>query len=157
MGDGYLGKCKECTKTDNRTGSGTQKRVCVECNKNFRTTLTEVKRGGGLTCSRICFYNRLRKVIKRGKDSPNWKGDKVGRVALHQWVEQQLGKTRKCEHCGSTKEKIYDWANKSGEYKRDIGDWLRLCRKCHSKYDYKEKLFKWRQTVKKKYNWKVNL
>jgi len=33
-----------------------------------------------------------------------------------------------------TGKKIH-WANKSGEYLRDKDDWIRLCCKCHKKYD----------------------
>lgn len=56
---------------------------------------------------------------------------------LHFWVENRLGKPSKCHHCGTTeKEKVYDWANVSGEYRKDIKDWLRLCRKCHLRMDW---------------------
>ncbi len=72
-----------------------------------------------------------------GKNSNSWKGDKVGYFALHDWVRKQLGKPKKCEHCGISKAKKFEWANKSGEYKREIGDWIRLCTSCHLKYDYR--------------------
>ena len=68
---------------------------------------------------------------------PNWKGDNVGYTGLHKWVVSKLGQPTKCEHCGKdglTGHQIH-WANKSGEYKRDITDWIRLCAKCHAKYD----------------------
>lgn len=54
---------------------------------------------------------------------------------LHRFVVIHLGKPRKCDHCGTTDAKKYDWANKSQEYKHQLDDWLRLCRKCHQKYD----------------------
>lgn len=61
----------------------------------------------------------------------------VGKVALHDWVKLRLGFPNKCEFCGFTSDNhnLVNWANKSGEYKRDVNDWLRLCRKCHHKYD----------------------
>jgi hypothetical protein len=65
----------------------------------------------------------------------NWRGDKVGYAGLHAWVRKHLGTPDKCEHCGTTMAKIFDWANKSHEYKRELDDWIRLCRKCHKKYD----------------------
>ncbi len=79
----------------------------------------------------------FKKGVEQKKDaqSPNWKGDKVGRVALHQWVMRKLGKPRFCEHCKSTTAKRYDWANISLKYKRALTDWKRLCRKCHIAYD----------------------
>lgn len=66
-----------------------------------------------------------------------WKGDEVEYRALHAWVERQLGKPTKCEHCDKDNlvGQQINWANKSGEYKRDITDWIRLCVKCHRKYD----------------------
>ena len=66
----------------------------------------------------------------------NWKGDKVGKGGLHDWVRKHLGTPKKCEHCGLDDEKrVYHWANKSGEYKRELNDWMRLCVPCHHKYD----------------------
>src|SRR5690554_1651028 len=85
MGDGYLNKCKECTKIDNKTSNGTQVRQCVVCDKKFNTTLTEVKRGGGNCCSRKCWYVHFDRIVKREDESPNWKGDSVGKAALHNW------------------------------------------------------------------------
>jgi len=76
-------------------------------------------------------------MIYVGENNPSWKGDKVGYFGLHKWVYKKLGRPKKCEHCGEIKEnnRALHWANKSGEYKRDIGDWLRLCVPCHSRYD----------------------
>lgn len=133
MADGHLGKCKNCTKKD--VGIRTVKRICVECGCNFMSWPTEIKRGGGLTCSRKCYYSRLRKIAKRGEESPAWKGDSIKLGGLHVWVERVLGKPKKCSHCGTTNAKRYDWANISRKYHRDVNDWMRLCRKCHIKYD----------------------
>lgn len=55
-------------------------------------------------------------------------------IALHQWVRRKLGTPHLCTVCGITNGK-FQWANKSGEYKRDLSDWIRLCIKCHRKYD----------------------
>lgn len=155
MADGHLGKCKTCTKRDNKTSNGTQKRKCVICKKNFKTTLMEVKRGGGNCCSRECWYKHFKSnVVKREDKSPNWKGGSVGKAALHNWVEKHKGKPRKCEHCDTTKAKQYDWANVSQEYKRELSDFIRLCRSCHAKYDYKHRHPKWKRSVKK-LGWKV--
>jgi hypothetical protein len=93
--------------------------------------------------------------VKTGKDSPNWKGNKVGKTALHNWVEKQLGKPKKCEHCQSTTKSKYEWANKSQKYKRDLDDWIRLCTKCHAKYDKPTRVSKWRQAVSKNHGWNV--
>ncbi len=155
MSDGYIGKCKTCTKIDNKTSNGTQERICIICKTNFNTTLTEVKRGGGNCCNRECWYKHFNKIIKSGEDSPNWKGENVGKTALHNWVQKHLGKPSLCEHCETTKAKQFDWANKSQEYQRDLSDWIRLCRSCHAKYDYKYRFPKWKKTVVEKHGWNV--
>ena len=57
--------------------------------------------------------------------------------AVHRWIERHFGKPDTCEHCyrnGLTRQKI-QWANRTGKYLHDREDWLRLCRKCHYKYD----------------------
>lgn len=63
--------------------------------------------------------------------------NKVGKTSLHDWVKLRLGFPKTCEFCGFTSEdpNLLNWANKSGKYKRELSDWLRLCRKCHHKYD----------------------
>lgn len=153
MKDGHLNKCKDCAKKDAKIG--TIKRICWTCKKSFLALPAEIKRGGGIVCSRICYYKRLAKVVKRDKESPNWKGDDVGKEALHNWVQRHKGKPQRCEHCHTTKKGLYDWANKSGKYKRQLLDWMRLCRKCHAHYDKETRVAKWRATVKRKHNWKV--
>lgn len=72
-----------------------------------------------------------------GEEHPNWKVDGVGYTALHQRIRKILGKPDTCEHCKKSglKGQQIHWANKSNEYKQDISDWIRLCAKCHKKYD----------------------
>lgn len=64
-----------------------------------------------------------------------WKGDNVGYCGIHSWVKKHLGKPKRCEICGTTKAKKFDWSNKSGNYKRNLSDWQRLCVACHFNYD----------------------
>lgn len=127
----------------------TENRICLNCKTHFRAFLGEVNRGGGKLCSRNCYYKHLKETRPREEKSWAWKGDKVGKIGLHFWVERQLGKPKKCIHCGTTKAKKFEWANKSQKYKRDVSDWLRLCTKCHSKYDYGIRSIKWAKAVKK--------
>lgn len=74
-----------------------------------------------------------------GNKNIQWKGDKVGYRGLHKWQERQLGKPNHCEFCNNDnlKPRQYHWANKSHKYLRDKKDWIRLCVKCHKKYDRK--------------------
>lgn len=131
--DGYAGKCKQCVISNMKIRN--VERVCFTCNKPFLTWQGEINRGAGITCSRKCYYERFRKIVKRESNSPNWKGNKVGRQALHNWVERNLGKPKKCEKCHRTDCKKYEWANISRKYMRDLKDWIRLCKRCHIIYD----------------------
>ena len=74
-------------------------------------------------------------VGMKEKLNPNWKGDKAGYGAIHDWLKLYFGKPKFCEHCGIKTAKKYEWANVSKKYKRDRSDWLRLCTSCHHKYD----------------------
>ncbi len=76
-----------------------------------------------------------------------WKGDDVSYNGLHRWLRKNFGHPKKCQHCGMNGKYNYsikgrkrwnvEWANKSGNYLREISDWLFLCRKCHIIYDKK--------------------
>ncbi len=77
---------------------------------------------------------KMKLSAKVGKSNNKWEGDSVGYRALHYWIERNLGKPTLCEHCGLVKGRMH-WANKSHKYKRDVTDWIRLCPKCHKKYD----------------------
>lgn len=74
-----------------------------------------------------------------GKAHHLWKGDRVGNVGLHLWVRRRLGKPKLCKHCileGKINTHNIQWCNKSHKYKRDLRDWLELCRPHHMKYDH---------------------
>ena|SRR3990167_1273988 len=70
-----------------------------------------------------------------GVEHPNWKGRKATYRAKHYWASSHFGVPRKCEKCGTTKAKKFEWANKSGKYKRNREDWMRLCTRCHHRLD----------------------
>lgn len=74
-------------------------------------------------------------LLIREKNHYLWKGDNVGYSSLHAWVRKKLGTPSKCKHCGTTTAVKFEWANISGEYKRELTDWIRLCKACHNKYD----------------------
>jgi hypothetical protein len=73
----------------------------------------------------------------KGKDNPNWKGNKVSYFGMHRWVEYNKPKPELCERC--KKEAPKDLSNISGKYKRDINDYEWLCRKCHMLVDGRTK------------------
>lgn len=86
--------------------------------------------------------NNIAKALK-GKKYPqhsgakryNWKGSKVSYLGLHGWVRRQLGIPVLCEHQDSTCKGQIEWANRSHQYKRDLNDWVSLCRSHHRRYD----------------------
>lgn len=55
---------------------------------------------------------------------------------LHLWVERKLGKPQKCTMCCTSAKRRYHWANISGQYKKDLSDWRRLCVPCHKREKY---------------------
>lgn len=65
----------------------------------------------------------------------NWKGDSVGYFGVHNWVYKIQGRPKICENCGSDTNPKYEWANLSGEYKRNVSDWAQLCYLCHDLID----------------------
>ena len=67
------------------------------------------------------------------RDNQNglWKGDNAKYSTIHEWLRLRLGTPSNCSACGSTTAKRYEWANLSGQYMRELSDWVRLCASCH--------------------------
>lgn len=122
---------------------------CLECKEIYKIFPSVEKSRGSYFCSQLCYLTYSRKggfignrphnvgYRLRGTDSPTWKDNKVSYRRLHKWVEFSLGKPNTCECCHKSFENNHyiHWANKSHEYKRSLDDWMRLCAKCHTKYD----------------------
>jgi len=107
---------------------------CKVCGK-------QISRGSSGRCRR-CEDERKRIETPRGKNSHLWKGDKAKYWAKHRWLDRNYGKPDRCENNPEHKSKVYDWANISGEYKRDRSDYKMLCRSCHIRYDRRKACFK---------------
>ena len=78
--------------------------------------------------------------FKSGSEHLNWKGNNVGKTAVHRWIERWKGKPMKCDNCGTEKAKKYEWANINHKYHRILEDYIRMCTSCHRKYDYENHL-----------------
>ena len=78
---------------------------------------------------------RLIKLVTNEKTHPRWKGEKVGYVSLHKWVQKHKGKPSKCEFCGTEENRRYEWAHIKDKLGRNLDNWIRLCVSCHRKYD----------------------
>lgn len=61
------------------------------------------------------------KYDTKQEKNANWRGDKVGETALHEWVKIHKPKPSLCESC--CQEKVLDCANITGQYARDVDDW----------------------------------
>lgn len=71
-------------------------------------------------CSGVCVYK-----------------DTTGYAGIHSWVRKRKYKPNFCERCKI--KKAIDLANISGNYERNIDDYLYLCRSCHKLMDYSSK------------------
>lgn len=124
--------------------------ICIVCSQTFNAPFWRHRTVCSFACrnERTAAVNSARKKHPRegfqkghrtnvGEKSPHWKGDKVGYAALHDWIVRCLGQPDACSHClkSGLKGKQIHWANKSQQYRRDLNDWIRLCARCHKKYD----------------------
>ena len=82
----------------------------------------------------------------QGENNGMWKGDKASLSAIHIWIKARKPKPKCCEKCN--KNKPFDLANISGEYKRDVKDFEWLCRSCHMNSDNRILNLKQYQNVK---------
>ena len=74
--------------------------------------------------------------IDKGISDSQWKGEKAGYRTIHHWVQKNKGKPIICVDCGSMRN--VEWANISGNYKRELTDYKSLCKSCHNFYDRKK-------------------
>lgn len=78
-----------------------------------------------------------RPPIKRdqhGENNSTWRGPKAKYAALHYRVEAARGKPSRCEECGTTTAKRFEWASLTKNY-ADVNDYRRLCTSCHKRFD----------------------
>jgi len=113
----------------NWKGGMKETKKCKKCEKKF----TAWKYTNRKYCSQIC---GIRDRDMRMEKSPVWKGDRVKYRGIHMWIQNNKPHTNICEKCGNIKNRMA-WANKDHKYKRNMEDWIRLCPKCHKKYDKK--------------------
>jgi len=76
---------------------------------------------------------RIKAIREKYKDFP------VSKASAHRWIISQKGKPNRCELCGTTKAKKFEWANKNHKYLKKLEDWMRVCTPCHRKYDRQKK------------------
>lgn len=123
-------------------------RTCKNCGGDFKVKSYILKvKGRGMYCSRKC-ANSTPLKLRTGANSHNWNGDSIGYYGIHDWIQTTFGSANTCqsELIGLTCKKIskrFEWAKlKEKEYKRDRGNFIQLCKSCHSRYDIKENTYK---------------
>ena len=94
---------------------------------------------------RMLERNPMKEEVNRERMRKNNPMSHEGEVAykrpdykrIHYWVIKTLGRPKQCEHCKEIIEnpRKINWANISREYKKDVTDWKRLCKKCHCIFD----------------------
>lgn len=104
--------------------------TCPVCKKDFISTFRNRPAPYGKCWKTYCSYrcNALRNG-PRGESHPGWKGDQVSYQALHEWVRKNSSIPRDCQKCGCHAD--VEAANISGQYKRDLSDWVFVCKSCH--------------------------
>jgi len=124
--------CISCYRYIDRKNTIGICRICRRCNVC----------GGYISSHSL--QGRCKKCLGKsifGDKNPNWKESGLTYEAIHRWVWKYYGKAHKCEgiECTNKNPAHYEWANISGEYKKDIKDWKQLCPSCHKKFDYRRK------------------
>jgi hypothetical protein len=81
---------------------------------------------------------KVKSIIKKDNEkNGQWKSDKASPCSKHAWLRRRFGNPRKCEHCGTTTAKRYEWSCKNHIYTRNRNDYQGLCQSCHKKFDIK--------------------
>ena len=75
---------------------------------------------------------------RNGISANAWKGEKAGYHAIHIWLNKFHKKSDSCQQCGTKIFSRLEWANLSGEYKREIEDYMAMCPRCHRLFDQKD-------------------
>lgn len=83
-------------------------------------------------------YYKNPKGVNLGENNKRWKGDDVGYLALHSWVRRRLGEPSFCFLENFTCRGRLEWANIDHKYKRDLNDFIPLCRVHHYKFDHQK-------------------
>lgn len=83
----------------------------------------------GLTSGHINSCGCLVSDVKKNENNPMWKGKKAGYGSIHTWVRARLEKPNICPIC--KKKPPIDLSNIGHTYRRNLKDWVWLCRKCH--------------------------
>ena len=123
--------------------------TCKYCSKIFKAKNSEIKRGGGLYCSRKCASKDYKNHYS-GENSKNWNGGKQrekhnGSYKYSDWRLQVYERDNFiCQNCGQKGGKLnahhlFKWSKyKSLRY--EIWNGITLCEACHKKEHSKKEI-----------------
>src|SRR3990167_3947508 len=125
--------------------------ICLICGNKKERKPSKIRNGANYCSYKCSGAARVNKPLSEshkikirnanlGELGNNWQGNDVGYHGVHHWVKKHFGKPLKCEHCGTTTARKFEWANKDHKYKRIRADFVRLCTTCHRKYDVQQKI-----------------
>jgi hypothetical protein len=86
----------------------------------------------------------------RREQTSQWKGDEIGYRAAHSRLHVERGRPSRCELCGVSDDRRYEWALshdaehvRAGDRGRPFSprpdDYIRVCCRCHGEYDGRER------------------
>lgn len=70
-----------------------------------------------------------------GESHYKWRGDAVGRIQAHAWLNRNNPKSGVCERCGEHRKTHLAFKGANGEWSRNRDDYLELCPSCHKRFD----------------------
>jgi len=95
--------------------------------------------------------DRATRIKSVGINNYQWKETGAGMSSIHHWVRRWKGKPNKCDNCGTENAKKYEWCNIDHKYRRVLEDYIRMCTKCHRKYDIENNIYNnWNKRKRKK-------
>jgi len=126
-----------------------KEKECKNCKKKFKPYFREQ-----VNCCSDCYFKSedLKEFARNShliKNNGSWKGnlgnikEDAGYTAIHEWINRNKEFTFNCEICDKKVESRgqLDLANVSGDYNRDVNDFIWLCRSCHTKFDKLKKRY----------------
>ena len=156
--NGDSSMCDELSKKPMKTKTKTKpKKGVKKINGSIRTQFKKghKKLGGIMKGDKMSEESKLKMSIAKlgkpshrkgkrfpqgtGENNNSYKGENAGYVAKHSWVTYWKGKPQRCEMCGTTKAKRFEWANIDHQYHRVLEDYISMCASCHRNYDKKFK------------------
>lgn len=103
-------------------------KISIRLKKEWRTTRKDQR-----TRNYPHQIEKLKQVMT-GENNPMWKGNRVGRSAIHSWAHRRIPKPKLCTNC--KRRPSLDLANLNNHnYRKRLEDFAWLCRKCHMQLD----------------------